>query len=128
MDHEKLIDIAQEWGVTPEGFEEFSLAAWLVNWDAFVRQVAVAKEALRSLPRVPKARASDSYMLKHVIEHEADTYVSPGATIIAALALGIPVWREGASRNALIGVGLNSASTGKQSPGRVRATGAFCVK
>ena len=110
----KILELAEQDGVTPEGFEAFSLEAWLWDWPEYARQVDAAIEALRHLPRVSKRRAVSNYWLKHVLERRHDTYISPGACIIAALILGIDVWREGKTRNALIGVSVDSAEPAPQ--------------
>lgn len=107
MNQEKLMEIARAHRITPDGFEDdYRDDAW---WDLplFTDQAVLAMDGLSGLPSVPVGgrRARTSYGLKHELERRAGAYISNGALIVAALALGIEIKRmAGSPRNALIGV------------------------
>ncbi|KJC44812.1 hypothetical protein UP09_14265 [Bradyrhizobium sp. LTSP885] len=75
--------------------------------EIIVEQVNRAMEFLATLTPTKSARAC-SYQLKHAAESWAGAYISNGALIVAAIALGLKVRSAGrdfeSNPNALIGV------------------------
>jgi hypothetical protein len=71
-----------------------------------VREFEIARTWLSEVPRrtVPN-RDCDSYLVKHVIEAWAGTYVANGACIAAALSLGIQIRPCPSGINAWLGIG-----------------------
>lgn len=62
-----------------------------------------------SRARITGSAKRSSYLVKHILERMAQRYISNGACIAAAYAVGMPVSTEhfGVSLNALLGINQN---------------------
>ncbi|SFB94583.1 hypothetical protein SAMN05660479_00923 [Microbulbifer thermotolerans] len=99
-------------GLTPNGWRYWCMnlsdfKAWREETasEEFKAQFEAAKALLETATPI-KTPSAHSYSLKHLLEIHAGRYISNGATIAAALALGLTIRRDAfhESPNCLIGV------------------------
>lgn len=90
----------RNWYTKPEDFK-----AWREETasDEFKEQFEAALALLETAIPI-KTPSAHSYGLKHLLEIHAGRYISNGACIAAALALGLTIKRDQGSPNCLIGV------------------------